>query len=345
MLGFVKISKYAGTREDIVQAGGGNTSVKLDDNTMAIKASGIQLANITLESGYAIVDAKKLANYLDDVISGVCDFDDKTILEKTTIKGMRPSIETFLHAITDKYTLHSHATTANILLSQKNGIKKLKSLFPGALFVDYATPGLELAKLYYKTYLDSGKKHPIIFLKNHGVVVSAPTAEAVIELHEDMLYKIEDFLGVDASADHMASKIYNLFYDCGISGSDVIYKVQNKTVLDRFVENSFHLWSYQFCPDCIVYCGLQALKFDDAPTAKEVNTHLNQYGMPILIICHDNIYIKAADISKAKEIESVLAFSAQISHYIEKEHLDLLTKKEQRFLVNWDAEIYRKQLK
>ena len=34
----IKLSKYAGMREDIVQAGGGNTSVKIDDKTMFIKS-------------------------------------------------------------------------------------------------------------------------------------------------------------------------------------------------------------------------------------------------------------------------------------------------------------------
>lgn len=37
----VKMSKYAGQRFDLVQAGGGNTSVKFG-NKMYIKASGIQ---------------------------------------------------------------------------------------------------------------------------------------------------------------------------------------------------------------------------------------------------------------------------------------------------------------
>ena len=32
MQDFIKISKYAGMRNDLAQAGGGNTSVKLDDH-------------------------------------------------------------------------------------------------------------------------------------------------------------------------------------------------------------------------------------------------------------------------------------------------------------------------
>ena len=46
---FVYMSKYAGMREDLIQAGGGNSSVKLDGCKMLIKASGIQLADITQE--------------------------------------------------------------------------------------------------------------------------------------------------------------------------------------------------------------------------------------------------------------------------------------------------------
>ena len=43
---FSRISKTAGTRADYVQGGGGNTSVKLNDGLMAIKASGFCLSDI-----------------------------------------------------------------------------------------------------------------------------------------------------------------------------------------------------------------------------------------------------------------------------------------------------------
>lgn len=55
MKGFVKISKYSGMREDLVQAGGGNSSFKISDDKMVVKASGFQLADVTEEDGYALV--------------------------------------------------------------------------------------------------------------------------------------------------------------------------------------------------------------------------------------------------------------------------------------------------
>ena len=43
---FVKMSQLAGSRSDYVQGGGGNTSVKLKNGQMAIKASGYCLKDI-----------------------------------------------------------------------------------------------------------------------------------------------------------------------------------------------------------------------------------------------------------------------------------------------------------
>lgn len=45
-------------REDLVQAGGGNSSFKISEEKMAIKASGYQLADITETDGYALVNPK-----------------------------------------------------------------------------------------------------------------------------------------------------------------------------------------------------------------------------------------------------------------------------------------------
>ena len=47
---FSKLSQTAGARADYVQGGGGNTSVKLADGLMAIKASGYCLKDITPEA-------------------------------------------------------------------------------------------------------------------------------------------------------------------------------------------------------------------------------------------------------------------------------------------------------
>ena len=85
----------------------------------------------------------------------------------------------------------------NILASTENGWKALNSLFPNALFVEYATPGIKLAAQYFKAFKDFGKNPDVIFLKNHGLVVTAGTAEEVIKKTENALQIMEEKLQID----------------------------------------------------------------------------------------------------------------------------------------------------
>lgn len=143
----IKISKYAGMREDLVQAGGGNSSVKINETEMLIKASGYQLADLTDTAGISVVDYSKIRTYLkmltmDNATEQECEH----ILKTSIREGLRPSIETFLHALTDSITLHTHSIAFNILGTRVNGECELEKLFPDALIVSYATPGIKLAK-------------------------------------------------------------------------------------------------------------------------------------------------------------------------------------------------------
>lgn len=46
-----------------MQGGGGNTSVKLDDTLMAIKASGFCLKDIEIDKAYAVLDYAALRRF------------------------------------------------------------------------------------------------------------------------------------------------------------------------------------------------------------------------------------------------------------------------------------------
>jgi len=63
MTEFVRISQAVGNRIDLVQGGGGNTSAKLDDEKMAIKASGFRISQITSDSGYVVVNYKNIGDF------------------------------------------------------------------------------------------------------------------------------------------------------------------------------------------------------------------------------------------------------------------------------------------
>ena len=160
---FIRISKYAGMRNDLAQAGGGNTSVKLDDRVMLVKSSGFQLADVSENSGYSKIDYRLVVEYFQknvreageaaqgtEVENAFTEETGKKLLQEAQMEGGRASIETFLHAITGKYTLHSHPALVNILTARVGGMDTLHTMFPEAVLVPYRKPGAALAEAYYK---------------------------------------------------------------------------------------------------------------------------------------------------------------------------------------------------
>ena len=339
---FIELSKFAGMREDLVQAGGGNSSVKISDTEMIIKASGDQLADVSASKGYSIVNYQMIQEYLKQLADGSCNISEKEILEKVLVKGERPSIETFLHAITDRVTLHVHAVAVNILASRKEGILVLEELFPDALIVDYKTPGLKLALEYYRV---NRQNSSIVILKNHGLIVSGKSFEEVIRVIDSVCIKIEQRLGIDYSAYRASYKIYKMLQNAGINSPGVVVKVENHVIMDLFKKNGQRLWKYQICPDCLVYCGIKELIIADKTTSDDIRSFIKSYGIPTIIQYGEDLYIHSESIHKVREIESVLAYSAHVSGNWADFEITILPEDEQRFLISWDAEKYRKTIK
>lgn len=174
MNGLIQISKYAGMRNDLAQAGGGNTSVKIDDQVMLVKSSGYQLADVNRDSGYMKVDYRLIVNYFEKNMTAgteniLTEETGKELLLQAQMEEGRASIETFLHAVTGKYTLHSHPTLVNILVSRKDGMEELRNLFPEAVLVSYRKPGAALAEACYracKEHTSLKKGCEVIFWKS-----------------------------------------------------------------------------------------------------------------------------------------------------------------------------------
>lgn len=343
MKGFVKISKFAGMREDLVQAGGGNSSYKITPDKMAIKASGHQLADVTEKSGYALVDPRIIKeSFLKcEDLDGLTDTDGKRILEEAFIEGNRPSIETFLHAISGCYTLHTHPMVVNVLTCRRGGMDVLKELFPEALFVEYATPGIELAKTYFKAYknriADRLVDFHIVFLQNHGLVISADTANGVIEKTEIVTKTIEKYIGADLSSYHDITRLWKYYSD------KIVWKVTDENVLNVYRKNG--AWNHAFCPDCVVFLGKRFLKLPSGFTEAGIKRFYDCYGVPAIIDYNGTLYIVADSVKKALETQSVLSFSAQVMALNDGYDCNLLSEPEQNFLLDWDAEKYRKAIK
>lgn len=156
------ICKYYGMRPDLVQAGGGNISIKTTDDKLYIKSSGCMLFDVEPDKNISVVDLNTVRNLMNkDSINGVSE---KDFLAKATLEGSQPSLETFFHSMTAKYTVHLHP----IIVIQTIHLYKDKLIqkFTDADFVDYYKPGLKLSKKI------DFKKH-VIFLDKHGIIVQS----------------------------------------------------------------------------------------------------------------------------------------------------------------------------
>ena len=340
----IKLSKYAGMREDIIQAGGGNTSVKINDETMFIKSSGYQLSEMEENVGYSKVNYKKIVDYFKSHLE-IKRSDEKELLENTLIQGKRPSIETFLHSITEKYTLHTHPLLINVFTSRKNGMKELKSMFPDSLIIDYQTPGIFLAKEFFDKFLklENPQKANIVFLKNHGLIVSGKNMDEVIKLHESILETLENKLKVNMQAYRNSTFLFKKLED--FIENNIVYLCENRRIKNFIENNSIKDVNYCFSPDSLIYCNKKILLLNKNDDMLEVvKNHNLKYGNFNVVYFENELYIIAPNVKKAKEIESVLSFNLQVLELNKNDEMDFLTEEEQNFLLNWDSEKYRKNL-
>ncbi len=354
MQDFIKISKYAGMRNDLAQAGGGNTSVKLDDNIMLVKSSGFQLADVSGQAGYSKVDYRKIADYFrehvegqeEDVFSEECG---KNLLQEAQMEGGRASIETFLHAITGRYTLHSHPTLVNILTAREGGMDILHTLFPQAVFVPYKKPGAALAETYYKLCREQqakGADGSVIFLANHGLVVSGESGNEVIETTEQVLERIAAYLGVDDSAWRAATGLYETLQQVAGLEGNIVYLSENRYLSPEYAGRDLvekGLWEHAFCPDCVVYANKKLLRLKKDYSSQEITEFMERYGAPALVYYEGHFYILAESVRKAQEIENVMSFAARVQHGNIGQKMHVLSDAQADELLNWDAEKYRRQ--
>lgn len=324
----VYISKYVGMRKDYVQAGGGNTSVKISNELMYIKSSGMALSDMNREDGYSLINYKMIKNSLLEYNKN--NIYNEEIINKSLINGRKPSIETFLHSITPKYTIHIHSTIINILTCQKNGISILKKLFPTAIFVDYALPGIELGNKVFEKYKNT-RKNELIFLKNHGIIVSSNNYLKVVDDLERIVNKISNYLNIDISRYTKSSYLFKLYKKLDYQFSNLIYLTEDNYIKLAIKKNNYHLWNYLLFPDSVVYCGTESIEIKNKDE-NEILKILKIHNDANIILFDEDVYIKAKSLKYAKEIEDVLSNSAQI-YLNSKEKLDYIDSKEQKKLL------------
>ena len=122
----VSLSNLYGSNEELVLAGGGNTSAK-DGDVMYIKGSGTQLATITAD-GFVKMNRQALADIFtkdyptDDDAREAQALADLSAARMPGEESKRPSVETLLHSLfPHTFVLHVHPALVNGLTCAVNG--------------------------------------------------------------------------------------------------------------------------------------------------------------------------------------------------------------------------------
>jgi ribulose-5-phosphate 4-epimerase/fuculose-1-phosphate aldolase len=181
-------SLSVGATIDFVQGGGGNTSLKLSDSLMAIKTSGIRLSDMSISSGYTLVDYPTICAHLSPTLSETeySSLLTTNIINEDGFASGKPSMETGFHALLGPSVLHTHSVYCNVLTCTENGEKLIGEIFSGSDFewawIPYYNPGLKLT-LAIQAHLSHAPNTQVFFLQNHGIIVSGNTAEESTQLH------------------------------------------------------------------------------------------------------------------------------------------------------------------
>jgi len=185
---------------DLVLSAEGNVSMRLDDHTMTIKASGCSLATMG-DDDLVDVDLPTVLALLDGDPSDDRTKDAYRAAVRSSTDKM-PSVEAVLHAVLYEITpaqviAHTHPTAINMLTCSANVALLVEgSLFPDAIvmlgprqvLVPYTDPGVLLAKAVRQavsTFMaEEGEAPKVIYLANHGLFVAAESVRQALQVTE-----------------------------------------------------------------------------------------------------------------------------------------------------------------
>lgn len=334
----IDISTYAGNRTDYTQGGGGNTSVKdLEKGIMLIKASGFRLVDISETNAFVAVDQKKISKYYLNVDLSVkkdyekesAELSKSSVLPFENVPTLRPSVEVGFHSLLKKYVIHTHSVYANILTCSKEGEGIANKIFKGKdfgfIFLPYINPGFELSLAMKKRideYIKENGIYPeVIFMKNHGLVVTGDSVERVKVVNTVVNEAIREYLSLEDN-----------FRSVELVEEDGAFVSKTKIITDFISRKELSLSllnEYPLYPDQLVYLN-NIIAFDPEK----------------LTVTKDKVMYKT-DKKQATTLEETLAAYLFILTAIEKNNLTVQTmnEKEVYFINHWEAEKYRRSVK
>ncbi len=183
-----RYSARIGSDPEQVQAAGGNTSVK-EDGTLWVKASGLWLADAEGRDLFVPVD---VARVLDAVDAGTEDDVRAATLQERNPSGLRPSIETSLHALLPhRFVVHTHSVRTIAIAIRADAEAELARRLDGLgwAWVPYVFPGLPLTRAIREAM--GSRAIDVVVMGNHGLVVAGDDLETTAALLQEVECRLD----------------------------------------------------------------------------------------------------------------------------------------------------------
>ena len=329
ILDFKNISQKLGSNSSLVQAAGGNTSMK-SSKSMLIKASGTWLINSNKEEVFVEVNLDSIKNKID------LEIDDNFSKDIISKNDLRPSIESSFHALIDfKYVLHVHSTSTIANAISLNSEIRLKEIIKEDFnYIPYARPGFPLTMMIKKKF---NSKNQIFILENHGLIVAGNELQQTHDLLLDVHQKLDI--------------IRNNHFDATIQNSESLienYSLKNDKKYNLFKtvdKKIFSAFSKSFYPDHVIFLGPGIPTFEYVDDVNHFLSNLKSKNInppPYFILKEIGLYEISSVIPAAREMmDCFLEVLLRINF---QDELKYLSQPQENELLNWDAEIYRQSI-
>ena len=312
-----RYSAAIGSDPEQVQAGGGNTSVKLG-NVLWVKASGFWLADATTRDLFVPVG---LAKAVDTIDSGSEeDVKAATIAEKNPA-GLRPSIETSLHALLPhRFVIHTHSVRTIAIAIREDAEACFAERLDGLswAWVPYVFPGLPLTRAI-KEAIDS-RPIDVVVMGNHGLLVAGDNLDATAALLAEVERRLDAPARMPPAAPVPAREGLR-----PVRHAAAHALAMDETMLRRATAGSYY-------PDHVIFLG---------PAAATPATR--RPGQNLILVADEGAYLPEDAVPAADELALCLALT--LSRVPEAATLVSFTAEQEAALMGWDAEQYRKALK
>ena len=342
---FARMSQTAGKRADYVQGGGGNTSVKLADGLMAIKASGFCLSDITPDSAYAVLDYEALREFyfgrepaqLEDVEKTGAAVTKANVVPVEGMELLRPSVEAGFHSILKTFVLHTHSVYGNLaacsVQCREIAAKAFADADYGWGWVPYTDPGANLTFAIRdelrRAEAETGKTPAVILMQNHGIIVHDDDAERCLQIHADANARLAKAFGLtgDSFPEVCIRKKAEGIWEADtpeLRAALTAGRLDYRTLLEQ-----------PLYPDQMVFLIGTLFEKKTAPESGEA-----------CIDFADGTLVLNMNEKKALVIAQTLMAVAFITEHIEASGYTLSTMGEaaKSFIANWESEKYRKSL-